>query len=75
MKRKLIYEFETVKKQRVYKAKRCREIYNVNIGGASDDEEDINRPLKKMLNSLREEVITNRPFQKIDRSNVPNYIN
>jgi hypothetical protein len=75
MKRKLDSDFETVKKRRIYKAKRAREIYSINTGGASDNEEDINRPVKKMLNCLKKEVVTLRPFQKIDRSNVPSYIN
>ncbi len=48
-----------------------------NQGGASDDETDDCHALKKMTNSLRVSVVTRRciPFQKIDRSNVPSYIN
>jgi len=48
-----------------------------NQGGASDDEIDEHRVVKKMVNSLRVSVVTRRciPFQKIDRSNVPSYIN
>ena len=74
MKRKLDSDFEIVKKRRT--SKREREKYEFNSsGGASDNEEDINRPIKKMLNCLKKEVVTLRPFQKIDRSNVPIYIN
>jgi hypothetical protein len=48
-----------------------------NQEGASDDETEENRVVKKMINSLRASVVTRRciPFQKIDRSNVPSYIN
>ena len=48
-----------------------------NQGGASDDETEDCRVVKKMVNSLRVSVVTRRciPFQKIDRSNVPSYIN
>jgi len=83
MKRKLLHEScltklsenEIIKKRRVYKAKRNRDEYIANIGGASDDDEEVSRPLKKMINSFRDEIITKRLFQKIDRSNVPSYIN
>jgi hypothetical protein len=76
MKRKLDSDFEIVKKRRTYKDKRSRDIYEFNnSGGASDDEEDINRPIKKMISSLRESIVTLRPFQNIDRNNVPSYIN
>jgi hypothetical protein len=48
-----------------------------NNGGASDDESEDCRVVKKMINSLRVSVVTRRciPFQKIDKSNVPSYIN
>ena len=75
MKRKLESELETVKKRRMYKAKRAREIYSINTGGASDDEEEVSRPLKKMIKSLNKEIVTLRPFIRKDRSNVPSYIN
>ena len=74
MKRKLDSDFEIVKKKHVYKRKGEKYEFN-SSGGASDNEEDINRPIKKMLNCLKKEVVTLRPFQKIDRSNVPSYIN
>jgi hypothetical protein len=76
MKRKLDSEFCIVKKRRIYKGKRERELYEFNSsGGASDNEEDINRPIKKMINCLKEEVVTLRPFIRIDIKNVPSYIN
>lgn len=49
----------------------------LNQGGASDDETEETHVIKKMINSLRVSVVTRRciPFQKVDRSNVPSYIN
>jgi len=88
MKRKLEEIDDTLKegkRQRVKTTKRSRSPFNpvlgtgnlYNQGGASDDETEENRIVKKMVNSLRLPVVTRRciPFQKIDRSNVPSYIN
>jgi len=87
MKRKLEGIDDTLKeckKQRLKKTKRSRSPFNpvlgtgrYNQGGASDDETEECRAVKKMVNSLRIPVVTRRciPFQKIDRSNVPSYIN
>jgi hypothetical protein len=88
MKRKLEEIDDTLKegkRQRLKSTKRSRSPFNpslgagttYNQGGASDDETEEIRVVKKMVNSLRLPVVTRRciPFQKIDRSNVPSYIN
>jgi hypothetical protein len=83
MKRKLEEIDDTLKegkKQRfeIKNTKRSRSpSITYNQGGASDDETEETRVVKKMVNSLRVSVVTRRciPFQKIDRSNVPSYIN
>jgi len=90
MKRKLEEIVDTLKegkKQRfeIKNTKRSRSPFNpvlgagnpYNQGGASDDETEETRVVKKMINSLRVSVVTKRciPFQKIDRTNVPSYIN
>jgi hypothetical protein len=79
MKRKLNeIDSSTGKRQRLKSIKRSRSPSPYyNQGGASDDETDDCRVIKKMINSLKVSVVTRRciPFQKIDRSNVPSYIN
>ncbi len=81
MKRKLEEIDDTLKegkRQRLKTKKRSRSPSNAyNQGGASDDETEEIRVVKKMANSLRLPIVTRRciPFQKIDRSNVPSYIN
>ena len=80
MKRKL--EDDTLKedkRQRLKTKKRSpsNPVFGADNQGASDDETEEIRVVKKMINSLRLPVVTKRciPFQKIDRSNVPSYIN
>jgi hypothetical protein len=83
MKRKLEeIDLKEGKRLKTKNLKRSRSISNQvlgadNQGGASDDETDEHRVIKKMINSLRVSVVTKRciPFKKIDRSNVPSYIN
>ncbi len=70
--------FKEGKKMKIKTIKRSRSpSWNCNQGGASDDEIEEPRIIKKMINSLRLPIATRRclPFQKIDRSNVPSYIN
>ena len=88
MKRKLEEIDDTLKEGKRLKTKttkRSRSPFNpvigagnpYNQGGASDDETEETRVVKKMVNSLRVSVVTRRciPFQKIDINNVPSYIN
>ena len=79
MKRKLESIVDTsCKRLKTKTTKRSRSpCKKYNGGGASDDETEECLVVKKMVNSLRLPVVTRRciPFQKIDRSNVPSYIN
>ncbi len=83
MKRKLEEIDDTLKegKKQRFKRNTIKRSRSPNIvynnGGASDDETEETRVIKKMINSLRVSVVTRRciPIQKIDRSSVPSYIN
>ena len=81
MKRKIEEIDDTLKEGKRIKTKTTKRSRSpsktYNQGGASDDETEETRVVKKMINSLRVSVVTKRciPFQKIDRSNVPSYNN
>ena len=80
MKRKLedlSYKEDKRLKTKTTKRSRSPSNHMYNGGGASDDETEETRIIKKMVNCLRLPVVTRRCilFQKIDRSNVPSYIN
>ena len=65
------------KKQRLHKVKRSRSLSPCNRGGASDDEEDEHREIKRMLSSMRVPIVTRRyiPYKRLERDRVPSYIN
>jgi hypothetical protein len=73
MKRKLI-EVDTDeihKKARKSIKKRSREHVIWNCSGASSDEDDEERPLKKGINTVKRCI----PFKKINLELIPTYIN
>ena len=72
MKRKLEVDTdETNKKARTSIKKRSRENVIWNCSGASSDEEDDGRPLKKGINTVKRCI----PFKKINLELIPTYIN
>jgi hypothetical protein len=72
MKRKLEVDTdETNKKARTIIKKRSRENVIWNCSGASSDEDDDERPLKKGINTVKRCI----PFKKINLELIPTYIN
>jgi len=72
MKRKLEVDTEEIhKKARKSIKKRSREHVIWNCSGASSDEDDEERPLKKGINTVKRCI----PFKKINLELIPTYIN